>query len=772
MADPREHDASRELDLQQEMGVVLWEADPRTLQMTYVSPGIETLLGYPASQWLQTPGFLHSLIHRDYADPARFLSDISLAAGRGWEDQYPVARADGSYLWVRNRVRVSLGSDGRPTCLSGMLLDESHHHRQDQGLGQALAGLGCLIWTATVRLTNGEYLWDTRILNEEAARALMPVPMAPGQPYAEALYVSRHESDRERTNRRGLEALQRGEDGYSQRYRYHRADGQVRWVAEEASVRQEGEGAWRLSGVCMDVTELRRAERESRLIAANAQCVIWYGDVRQDEKGSFQWQVSFPDDDVAAHVLQIDPIPGVPIADVWWRTKLPEDRVRMRETADAAFREGKGSYTQEFRYTRASGEVRWLLEQVSIKATGPGLWQAVGVDLDITERKHLEEALYQSQKLEAIGRLAGGIAHDFNNLLTAVLGHADLILMRTGAGDPRRSSAEEVKRAAERAAALTQQLLAYGRRQVLEPQVLNLNAFVSGREVRLKGLLGSRVDLLFRLDESLPLVLADPRQMEQVLLHLLTNARDAMPAGGTVTVETQSLEDLPEALRESADVPPGAYAALSVSDTGRGMDEETLRQAFDPFFTSKMMGKGAGLGLATVFGILKQSGGGIVAWSSPGQGSTFQVLLPRHADPPELHGIPARRSEGVAGTILLVEDEEVVRGLLSHLLESAGYTVLAAADRDGALDLCSAYGDPIHLMVTDVVMPGMSMLELTSYLRDTRPEMRVLYISGHGPDVIQRHGVPRDSACFLQKPFRPAALYKKVEEALLTQPLN
>jgi diguanylate cyclase (GGDEF)-like protein len=396
---------------------------------------------------------------------------------------------------------------------------------------------------------------------------------------------------------------------------------------------------------------------------------------------------------------------------------------------------------------------------------------------DMTERKRAREALRQSeeqlrqsQKMEAVGRLAGGVAHDFNNLLTAITGYSQLALNGLGDRDPVRKDIEEIRKAADRAASLTHQLLAFSRRQVLEPKVLDLNAVVADMETMLRRLIGEDIDLISILDPAAGQVTADPGQLEQVLLNLAVNARDAMPQGGKLVIETANAElDEAYAARHVA-VRPGPYVMLAVSDTGHGMDAETRARVFEPFFTTKEPGKGTGLGLSTVYGIVKQSGGHIWVYSEPEHGTTFKIYLPRvedAAETPVPHAQPLTPAGG-AETILLVEDDGGVRSLARRVLESKGYRVLEARQGDEALAISAWYDGPIALMLTDLVMPGKGGRELARCFASVRPDMRVLYMSGYTDNAIFQQQVFDPGTAFLSKPFTPDELARKVREVLDT----
>jgi len=382
--------------------------------------------------------------------------------------------------------------------------------------------------------------------------------------------------------------------------------------------------------------------------------------------------------------------------------------------------------------------------------------------------RHSEKQLWQSQKMEAVGRLAGGVAHDFNNLLTVIKGYTELMLEDLKPSDPMRTEMEEVQKAADRAAALTRQLLAFSRRQVLAPRVVNLNFLVEDMNKLMLRLLGEDIELSTKLDGGLGSVKADPGQIEQVIMNLAVNARDAMPKGGKLTLETANLELDQAYSREHAMVIPGSYVMLAISDTGCGMDAETLSHVFEPFFTTKEQGKGTGLGLSTVYGIVKQSGGYIWPYSELGIGTSFKIYLPRVDEMAEREQARAQAASGLRGTetILLVEDEEGVRGLTRQLLQRHGYTVLEAEHGEDALRLCERYSGPIHLVLSDVVLAQMSGRELVQRLAPLRREMKVLYMSGYSDEAIVHHGVLEPGTAFLQKPFTTESLMRKLREVL------
>jgi PAS domain S-box-containing protein len=432
---------------------------------------------------------------------------------------------------------------------------------------------------------------------------------------------------------------------------------------------------------------------------------------------------------------------------------------------------GQGQHVAPFETIRLHKDGRRLDVSVSVSPIRDAAGQTVGASViarDIRDRKRLEQQFLQAQKMEAVGRLAGGVAHDFNNLLTVILGYSELLLDHVRPSDPHFDILREVQRAGERAAELTRQLLAFSRKQVLQPRVIDLNRVVTEVDRILRRLIGEDIDLASSLGTSLYPVRVDPGQIEQVLMNLAVNARDAMPHGGKLMIETANIELDETYTRDRPEVRPGPYVMLAVSDTGSGMDAETKARLFEPFFSTKGPGKGTGLGLATVYGIVKQSGGFIYVYSEPGHGTVFKIYLPRVEERVDSLVRRAASTEAPGGTetVLLAEDQEGVRTLARQVLESRGYRVLEARSGQEALELGRKYADSLALLVTDVIMPRMSGRQLADQLTALCTQLRVLYLSGYTDDAIVHHGVLDPSMAFLQKPFTPGALARKVREVL------
>jgi two-component system, cell cycle sensor histidine kinase and response regulator CckA len=448
----------------------------------------------------------------------------------------------------------------------------------------------------------------------------------------------------------------------------------------------------------------------------------------------------------------------------WIRHVHPEDHEIVKVAEDATL--SGNSFRAEYRIFRRDGGMLWVNDSGSLVRGSDGQQLLHGVMLDITEQKQLQSRLAQTERMEAVGQLASGVAHDFNNLLTIIKGYSSLLMERNPDGRDGHA-AKEIRQAADRAASLTHQLLAFSRKQTLQPRVLDLNTVVRGLEAMLRRLLTENVDLVIRTNPDLGFVKADPVQMEQVLINLVVNARDAMPRGGRLTIATASCAGRKDS-GEKEKIFASPYATLCVSDTGIGMNAETRARIFEPFFTTKEVGKGTGLGLATVYGIIKQSNGHIEVESEPGKGSTFRISLPsiEHVPAPPKKPMKSETPKHGTGTILLAEDEPLLRELGQTILRQAGYTVVTAGTSETLRALVAEHPGKIDLLLTDVVMPNISGPELVRIARERWPKLRVLFMSGYADDELQ--DLDRDAG-FIQKPFTPAELTAKIAEVLAGQ---
>jgi len=439
--------------------------------------------------------------------------------------------------------------------------------------------------------------------------------------------------------------------------------------------------------------------------------------------------------------------------------------VVSEETAVAAMKAGAHDYIMKRNLARLAPAIERELREAQTRMARKAAEEAL---------RQSEEQLRQAQKLEAVGRLAAGVAHDFNNILTAIAGHSELLLRRLGADDPRRKNAEQIEKAAYRAAALTRQLLTFSRKQVIEPRVLNLNSVILNVEAMLRRLLGEDIEFRMLLDSAAGHIRADPGQIEQVIMNLGVNARDAMPKGGKLTLTTANTTLDKDQLRNVPDLCAGGYVLIAIADTGTGMSDEVKAHLFEPFFTTKPAGRGTGLGLATCFGIVKQNSGYIHVSSELGRGTTFKVYFPQvqsALEPPRVRTLPTEVPGGNE-TVLLVEDEPMVRELTGATLREKGYTVVEAVNGQEGLRTARQYDGKIDLVLTDFIMPVMGGKEMTDALRTSHPDTKVLFTSGYTEEALGHHGVLRPGIVFLQKPYMTATLARKVREVLDEAPIQ
>jgi signal transduction histidine kinase/CheY-like chemotaxis protein len=447
----------------------------------------------------------------------------------------------------------------------------------------------------------------------------------------------------------------------------------------------------------------------------------------------------------------------------WFERVHKEDAARVRRAFAAI---GKRGYAADYRWRRKDGRWMWITSHASARVNAEGIEIAEGTFADITEHKRLEEQVRQSQKMEAVGQLTGGIAHDFNNILAVILGNAEFLMESLSEADPRRTDAEAILEAGQRAAGLTRQLLAFSRRQVIQPRALNLNDIVSGVEKMLHRVIGEDIQLTCSLGADLGIVRADPGQIEQVIMNLVVNARDAMPVGGKLSIETANVElDEENAASRGTSRP---FVMLAISDTGCGMDAETKRRLFEPFFTTKGIGKGTGLGLSTCYGIVAQSGGRIGVYSELGQGSVFKVYLPSIQVEAAQSARTATAAPTLTGheTVLLVEDDQQVRATVRRVLVGLGYDILEARDGDEAAAMSLCHQGRIDMVLSDVIIPGCNGPDVVKRIHATDDRVRALFMSGYTDHAVLRDQMLQKGMNFIQKPFTPVAIARKVREVL------
>jgi two-component system cell cycle sensor histidine kinase/response regulator CckA len=728
-------------------GILLTDDEGRYVD---ANPAACALLGYSREELLKLTTW--DVTEPGYFDAAREHWRKFLAAG--WNaGEYRVLRKDGNVREFEFRAVANV--------LPGLHLsssrDVTERRRIEQSLRQSearlkeaqrIAGLG-----------NWEVDWASKAVfwSEEMYR-LCGVTSERFTPTIDSFLALVPSEDRQRLLNE-VDAAIAERRPYALDHRLARPDGTTLVVSEQAEIIFDASGrAVRFVGTMLDITARKHAEDELRALNAVLENAV-EGISRLNRDG-----VYVAANGAYARMVGYAPeeLPGMS----WEPTVAADDRPRVVAAYERMLAEGRAE--SEARGVRKDGSVFWkqLVMVRALDATGDGIGHYCFMK-DITDQKRLEEQLLQSQKQEAIGRLAGGVAHDFNNLLTVINGYSELLLSSPRSDEFSRRLAGEIKKAGDRAASLTQQLLAFSRKAIIQPVVLDLNAVVADAESMLRRLIGEDILLVTRLEANLGSVKMDRGQLDQVILNLAVNARDAMPNGGTLTLETRNMTLNPSA-GARMEVIPGPYVVLEVVDTGCGMDEFVKGQLFEPFFTTKEVGKGTGLGLATVYGIVKQSAGNIDVESAPGQGTVFRISLPCISEVTESQAaeLPVVALPGGRETVLLVEDDDGVRALAQLVLQSAGYRVLEACDGPAAIQLCGRHSGPIAILVTDVVMPQMSGKQLADRLRPLQAEMKVLYVSGYTDDALGRHGVLDNGLAFLQKPYTPMTLASKVREVL------
>lgn len=742
-------------------GTVLW-----------VNPAFTALTGYKLPEILgQNPRIIKSGLQ----DSAFYDSMWEeLLAGNVWRGELVNRRKNGTIYTEEQTITPVMNEAGEITNFVAIKQDITERKRADQEranlaaqieqqrrrLDNIVASVPGVVWEAwganEASEQNVGFVSDyVEILTGYTVESWMSVP--------DFWLAIVHPEDQEQARQDAADSLISGKEAKHE-YRWIRKDGRLIWVESSfVVIKDEAGGSVGLRGVTIDITERKQAEQELRLsehryreLIENAHDIIYTHDLQGNYTSVNQMaqRITGYGHDEAMRMNMLDVV-------------APEDREQAREML-ARKLAGEDVTTYEIEVLAKDG--RRIPVEVNTRVIYEN-GQPVGVQgiaRDVTERKTLEAQLRQAQKMEAIGQLAGGVAHDFNNLLTAITGYSDLAIRKLQPQDPLCHNLEEIKKAGMRAAGLTRQLLAFSRKQVLQPKVLDLNSIVTDLEKMLRRLIGENIELRTALEIDLGNVKADPGQVEQVIMNLAINARDAMPHGGRLTIETQNIELDEDYVKQHVAVEAGAYIILAVSDTGIGMNAETQKHIFEPFFTTKEVGHGTGLGLSTVYGIVKQSHGSIWVYSELDQGTTFKVYLPRIEDSAEKYTRVDNHKELLEGneTILLIEDDDTLRNLAAEVLAYYGYRVLEASNGGTALLICERHPEFIHLLITDVVMPEMSGVEAAERLGRLRPEMKVLFMSGYTNNTMVHQGVMEADVNFLQKPFSPADLARKIRSVL------
>jgi two-component system cell cycle sensor histidine kinase/response regulator CckA len=793
---------------------VVWEAwgqpDAETQRINFVSDYVETMLSYTVEEWLSTSNFWLTIVHPDDKEEAGRVAGEAFASGKSSSQEFRWITKDGRAIWVESNYVVIKDDEGRPAGLRGVTIDiagrkrveETQARRAAHALFRADVSATLAISRAPLRPTLEscvtaivEHLgaafariWtlnrEEEVLELQASSGMythidgphsrVPVGSLKIGKIAQEraphitneVQTDPRVSDKEWARREGMVAFA----GYPLLVG-NRLLGVMAMFSREELAEDTLDALASVTDLISQGIERKRAEEELReseeryrlLFESNPQ-PMWVYDL--DTLGFLAVNQSA----VKHYGYSREEFLSMTIKDIRPSEDLPALYQAVSFRADGVETAGR------WKHLKKDG----TLIEVEITChllVFDGLQAELVLANDVTERNRLEAALLateqqlrQSQKLEAIGQLAGGIAHDFNNLLTVIGGYSSILLNKLEQDSPFRVSVEEIKKASDRAAALTRQLLAFSRKQILQPKILDLNVVVSDLDRMVRRLIGEDIDLLAITDPKLGQVKADPGQLEQVLLNLIVNARDAMPSGGKLTIETANALLSPD-YALSHGTPDGPYVMLAVSDTGCGMDTDLQKHVFEPFFTTKAPGKGTGLGLATVYGIVKQSDGHIWLYSEVEKGTCFKIYLPR-VDEVVAGQVPTgglRLAPKGTETLLLVEDEDQVRQIVKAILEQQGYDVLEAANGEEALKIAEAHGSRLHLLMTDLVMPQMSGRELAEQLSNTLPNLKVLYMSGYTDDAIVRHGLLDASLSFIQKPFDAATVARKVREVLDSQ---
>ena len=736
--------------------------------LTFVSAQIRELTGHDPQDFLSDHGLFSRLIHPEDRGSVAESARCAFAEGRAARRRYRARNVrTGEYRWLEDTLVPQLRADGGAPGFFGTARDITDRVRtehelaaQQRFLRQIIDQNPSLIF---VKDAEGRFTLANQAIADAFGTTvadLIGKTDADFNPNAEQVRAFRRDD---------LEVIESQREKVIAEESLTDAHGQLRWFsAVKRPLTGPDGGAGQVLGVSTDITERKRAEEalrqaQERYLRASeiAKVGVWDWDLATDElyvDPMLKGLLGFTDDEIPNH------------ADEWAKRIHPDDSEEVRAVARAHVNGETRELEVEHRLLHKDGSLRWFLARGRVirDATGTPS-RVVGTYMDVSDRRRLEEQFRQSQKLEAVGRLAGGVAHDFNNMIAVITGYGELVRGRLGDEHPERRRLDEILKAAERAAGLTQQLLAFSRKQVLQPRVVDLNGVLGGIEAMLRRLIGEDVDLKIVLGAGVRRVKADPGQLEQLIMNLAVNARDAMPRGGRLIIETGEVELDDSYFRSHADGRPGSHVMLAVSDTGHGMDQQTQARIFEPFFTTKEDGKGTGLGLSTVHGIAQQSGGHVTVYSEVGHGTTFKVYLPVTSAEADT----ARRDVAVGGAtlrgserVLLVEDDAALRRLVHEVLDTAGYAVLQAASLEEAETVLATGGVEVDLVLADVIMPGGSGREVGERLARLRPGIRILYMSGYTREALGHHGVLESGVHVLEKPFTAERLLATLRTAL------
>jgi signal transduction histidine kinase/CheY-like chemotaxis protein len=739
-------------------------------------------------------------------------ADAQIRAGQNFNREFRYIAADGQIRWAGEDIAITIVEPGRVWHAVGVCVDITERKQaqleweaSQRQLCQVMEQANCLLWQAEVReelpyaawqtrvfdpVAGTTLIWDLNLVNENEVLRWLPLDRQERESMAAAWHRCRHPDDRQPCAERSWSCLAAGVDSYTQTYRMI-VQGNVRWFQEDVRIQKLEEATtlsgldgqtgdprrrWRLTGVVTDITDLKRAQEAQQHVTRAARCLIWYGEVigDPDYPTELDWQLRALSDEIAEDFLPLDVREGSNYLLAMTESRLEEDSRRIFTPSLNALL-ADSNYSQEFRVQDKHGKIWWLHEDVSVERVERGKWRLVGVCTDVTRLKQAEEAQLRSQKLEALGTLSGGIAHDFNNILSAIIGNTQLAAMDLPPDHPVQESLDAIMKASSRSADLIRQILTFSRPHDQHRKCLSLRPVVQEALTLLRATLPTTIEIQTVVSPEAPSVIADSTQIHQVIVNLATNAAHAIGnvstpgvRSGHIAIRLDSVDVTDNLIGEQtasgANLTPGRYARLSVSDNGCGMDRETLARIFDPFFTTKAAGEGTGLGLSVVHGIMKSHGGAVTVYSHPGAGSVFRLYFPAAESVVET-GTVAPDSVLQTGDkhILYVDDEEALVILAQRALQRLGYTVTGSTDPQEALALFQAQPQEYHLVITDLYMPGMSGFELVRQLLATRPDTAVVMTSGYIRPEEEEEARQLGIEAVVQKPFNLAELARVVD---------
>ena len=745
----------------QGLDAIIWEADPSTLQFSFVSARAETFLGYPTEQWLKEPNFWVEHIYPNDREQAVAFCRTAIKEGRDHRFEYRAVAADGRVVWLRDIVRIVPGGEEKVQRFLGLMIDITEHKQMEADLQNSAERFR----TAFAQAAVGQALSSKDANFIQVNKAFCDITGYTEQElYSMSLESITHPEDFPNCMDHNGELLSGKINSFLIEKRFIKKSGETVWVRNSvAAVRDKLGNISNIIALSEDISERKKAEM---CLSASEEK---YRSIFEETKDVIF--ISTP----GGKFIDINPAGlewlGYSSLEELKRIDIPNDlyaNAQDRVLFQLAMEEQGYVKDFEVQFKKANGQkITAMITATAVRDEKGRIVNYRGIMRDVTLEKTLEHQILEAQKMSAVGQLAGGIAHDFNNILSAIIGYGNLILLHIQEDSPLRSYVEEMLASSERAAMLTQNLLTFSRKQIINPQPCGINEIIRNVAPVLTKLIREDIELKLELSTEDSIVVVDRLQIEQVLMNLVTNARDAMPAGGILTISEQTIDIDGTFIDVHGKGKIGRYAIISVEDTGAGLDEMTKARLFEPFFTTKEMGRGTGLGLAMVYGAVKQNNGFINVYSEVGNGTTFRIYLP------EATGTAERSEDAVilsplggTETILLVEDDQALRILVVTVLDKYGYTVIEAIDGDDALARFNEHKESITLLITDVVMPKRSGIEVFEEIKKFNPEMKALFMSGYSKDITRVKGILNTSVNFLQKPVSPNTLLKKVREIL------